>query len=124
MSTSELPIHGTVYGVLLNAHAEWQSASALMHEAPYKAPPSAPVLYVKTANTWSAHDSTIPVPADVPAVEIGATLGVVLGVPNTTPKVAPISTAGTSAGTGIALSLADQVLAVFTYSTGAAGGAL
>ena len=83
MSTSELPIHGTVYGVLLNAHAEWQSASALMHEAPYKAPPAAPVLYVKTANTWSAHDSAIPVPADVPAVEIGATLGVVLGVPNT-----------------------------------------
>ena len=83
MSTSELPIHGTVYGVLLNAQAEWQSASALMNEAPYKAPPAAPVLYVKTANTWSAHDSAIPVPADVPEVEVGATLGVVLGVPNT-----------------------------------------
>lgn len=83
MSTSELPIHGTVYGVLLNAQAEWQSASALMHEAPYKAPPAAPVLYVKTANTWSANDSAIPVPADVPEVEVGATLGVVMGVPNT-----------------------------------------
>lgn len=83
MSTSELPIHGTVYGVLLNAQAEWQSASALMNEAPYKAPPAAPVLYVKTANTWSANDSAIPVPADVPEVEVGATLGVVLGVPNT-----------------------------------------
>jgi 5-oxopent-3-ene-1,2,5-tricarboxylate decarboxylase/2-hydroxyhepta-2,4-diene-1,7-dioate isomerase len=83
MSTSELPIHGTVYGVLLNAQAEWQSASALMHEAPYKAPPAAPVLYVKTANTWSANDSAIPVPADVPDVEVGATLGVVMGVPNT-----------------------------------------
>jgi 5-oxopent-3-ene-1,2,5-tricarboxylate decarboxylase/2-hydroxyhepta-2,4-diene-1,7-dioate isomerase len=83
MSTSELPIHGTVYGVLLNAQAEWQSASALMNEPPYKAPPAAPVLYIKTANTWSAHDTAIPVPADVPDVEIGATLGVVLGVPNT-----------------------------------------
>jgi 5-oxopent-3-ene-1,2,5-tricarboxylate decarboxylase / 2-hydroxyhepta-2,4-diene-1,7-dioate isomerase len=83
MSTSELPIHGTVYGVLLNAQAEWQSASALMNEPPYKAPPAAPVLYIKTANTWSAHDTAIPVPADVPDVEIGATLGVVMGVPNT-----------------------------------------
>lgn len=83
MSTSELPIHGTVYGVLLNAQAEWQSASALMNEPPYKAPPAAPVLYIKTANTWSAHDTAIPVPADVPDVEIGATLGVVMGLPNT-----------------------------------------
>lgn len=83
MSTSELPIHGTVYGVLLNAHAEWQSASAQMHEAPYKAPPAAPVLYIKTANTWSANGTSIAVPADVSMVEVGATLGVVMGVPNT-----------------------------------------
>ena len=83
MTTHELPIHGTVYGVLLNSNAEWQSASAHMHEAPYKAPPVAPVLYVKTANTWSINGSNIPVPADVPEVEIGATLGVVMGLPNT-----------------------------------------
>jgi 5-oxopent-3-ene-1,2,5-tricarboxylate decarboxylase/2-hydroxyhepta-2,4-diene-1,7-dioate isomerase len=82
MTSHELPIHGTVYGVLLNSNAEWQSASTHMHEAPYKAPPAAPVLYVKTANTWSINDSTIPVPADVPEVEIGATLGVVMGAPN------------------------------------------
>lgn len=83
MTEHTLPIHGTVYGVLLNGQSEWQSASASMNEAPYKAPPVAPVLYVKTANTWSAHDSDIPVPADVPVVEIGATLGVVMGEPNT-----------------------------------------
>ena len=82
MTTHELPIHGTVYGVLLNSNAEWQSASPHMHEAPYKAAPAAPVLYIKTANTWSINDSTIPVPADVPEVEIGATLGVVMGAPN------------------------------------------
>ena len=35
------PIHGTVYGVLLNAQAEWQAAQALMTQAPYKAPPQA-----------------------------------------------------------------------------------
>jgi len=82
MSTHELPIHGTVYGVLLNSNAEWQSASPFMTDAPYKAPPAAPVLYIKTANTWSINDSAIPVPADVAEVEIGATVGVVLGLPS------------------------------------------
>lgn len=79
MSTSTLPIRGTVYGVLLNSQDEWQLAEPLMHEAPYKAAPTAPVLYVKTANTWTACDGTIAVPADVPQVEMGATLGVVMG---------------------------------------------
>ncbi len=79
MTTPTLPIRGTVYGVLLNAQAEWQAAEPLMREAPYKAVPEAPVLYVKTANTWTACDHTIAVPTDVPAVEVGATLGVVMG---------------------------------------------
>lgn len=76
--TPALPLHGTVYGVLLNSQAEWQAAEPVMHDAPYKAPPRAPVLYIKTANTWSANDSAIAVPRGVAAVEIGATLGVVL----------------------------------------------
>jgi 5-oxopent-3-ene-1,2,5-tricarboxylate decarboxylase/2-hydroxyhepta-2,4-diene-1,7-dioate isomerase len=49
-----------------------------MNEAPYKAPPRAPVLYVKPANTWSRHESTITVPARVAQVEIGATIGMVM----------------------------------------------
>lgn len=77
--TTPLPIRGTVYGVLLNAQAEWHSAQALMNDAPYKAAPIAPVLYVKTANTWTACDGVIAVPSDVPEVEVGATLGVVMG---------------------------------------------
>ena len=77
--TTPLPIRGTVYGVLLNAQAEWHSAQALMNDAPYKAAPIAPVLYVKTANTWTACNGAIAVPSDVPEVEVGATLGVVMG---------------------------------------------
>ena len=77
-----LPIHGTVYGVLLNAQHEWSLCESAMHEAPYQAPPSAPVLYIKTANTWSAHASAIALPAHVPEIEIGATLGVVMGAAN------------------------------------------
>jgi 5-oxopent-3-ene-1,2,5-tricarboxylate decarboxylase/2-hydroxyhepta-2,4-diene-1,7-dioate isomerase len=72
------PIHGTVYGVLLNGHAEWQAAQPLMTEAPYKAPPQAPVLYIKTANTWSLNDSVIAIPPGVDDVEVGMTLGAVM----------------------------------------------
>lgn len=72
------PIHGTVYGVLLNSQAEWQTAEPLMAQAPYKAPPQAPVLYIKTANTWSANDTRIAIPHGVHEVEVGATLAAVM----------------------------------------------
>lgn len=44
---------GTVYGTLLNFQREHALWAPRMHEAPYKAPPKAPVLYVKTANTFT-----------------------------------------------------------------------
>lgn len=74
---SYLP-QGTVYGTLLNFRSEHEALSAQMHEAPYKAPPKAPILYVKTANTFSPHGADIPVPQRVPEVEIGATVGLVM----------------------------------------------
>lgn len=70
---------GTVYGTLLNFRGEVAAMAALMDQPPYKAPPKAPVLYVKPANTWSAHGTAIPVPARVPEVEIGATIAMVMG---------------------------------------------
>ena len=73
---------GTVYGVLLNFRAEVEALAPQMNQPPYKAPPKAPVLYVKTANTWSPHGSTIPVPAQVDAVEVGATIAMAIGVDN------------------------------------------
>jgi 5-oxopent-3-ene-1,2,5-tricarboxylate decarboxylase/2-hydroxyhepta-2,4-diene-1,7-dioate isomerase len=70
---------GTVIGVLLN-HAPAQAALGdAMHAAPYKAPPKAPVLYVKPRNTLVAADSTCEVPTGVDALEIGANLGIVIG---------------------------------------------
>ena len=80
---------GTVYGVLLNFRAEVEALAPQMHEPPYKAPPKAPILYVKTANTWSPHGSAITVPAHVPEVEVGATIAMVIGPDNdveTTPR--------------------------------------
>ena len=70
---------GTVYGTLLNFRDEFDALAPQMAQAPYKAPPKAPVLYVKTANTWSPHGSAIAVPASVPEVEIGASIGMVIG---------------------------------------------
>ena len=67
-----------VYGTLLNFRGEVDAWAAKMHEAPYKAPPQAPVLYMKPANTWSADGAEIPVPASVPEVEVGATIAVVM----------------------------------------------
>jgi len=87
---------GTVYGVLLNAQDEQDALRAQMSQPPYKAAPVAPVLYVKTANTWSANGSAIPVPATLDAVECGGTVGMVIGgaAKNVTPAQALSHLAG------------------------------
>ncbi len=69
---------GTVYGTLLNFKAELAAMQPQMNQPPYKAPPQAPVLYVKPANTWSANGASIAVPARVAEVEIGATIAMVI----------------------------------------------
>ena len=74
---------GTVFGTLLNFRAEMEALAPQMHAAPYKAPPKAPVLYIKTANTWSPHGRSIAVPSHVPEVEVGASIAMVMGAPNT-----------------------------------------
>lgn len=70
---------GTVYGCLLNFRAEYAQWAPQMHQPPYKAPPQAPVLYVKTANTFNPDGGTVAVPAGAEGVEAGATLGLVMG---------------------------------------------
>lgn len=69
---------GTVYGTLLNFKAELAAMQPQMNQPPYKAPPDAPVLYVKPANTWSTNNASIAVPARVTEVEIGATIAMVI----------------------------------------------
>lgn len=81
MSPTPVLAAGTVYGVLLNAQDEWDAWAAQMTAPPYQAPPQAPVLYIKTANTWSPCGGAIAVPARSPEVEIGASLALVIGRP-------------------------------------------
>lgn len=70
---------GTVYGTLLNFRREHALWAPRMHEAPYKAPPAAPVLYIKTANTFTPSGRAITLPSGVSEVEIAASLGLVAG---------------------------------------------
>lgn len=67
---------GTVYGTLLNFRREFDLWKPRMSEAPYKAPPKAPVLYIKTANTFAPCAAAVAVQEEV---EVGAALGLVIG---------------------------------------------
>jgi 5-oxopent-3-ene-1,2,5-tricarboxylate decarboxylase / 2-hydroxyhepta-2,4-diene-1,7-dioate isomerase len=72
---------GTVYGPLLNFQRESALWAARMTEAPYKAPPQAPVLYIQTANTFSPSGGTVVLPPGAEALAVGATIGLVMGEP-------------------------------------------
>lgn len=70
---------GTVYGTLLNDAAEVERLSPSFDAAPYKAPPKAPILYIKPRNTHARDGAVVRVPADPGVVRIDATIGVVIG---------------------------------------------
>jgi 5-oxopent-3-ene-1,2,5-tricarboxylate decarboxylase/2-hydroxyhepta-2,4-diene-1,7-dioate isomerase len=70
---------GTVYGTLLNFRDELDLLAPQMTQVPYKAPPKAPVLFVKTANTWSASGADVVVPTHAAEIEVGATIGMTIG---------------------------------------------
>lgn len=70
---------GTVYGTLLNFRREWELWSPRMTQDPHKAAPKAPVLYVKTANTFCPAGQDLLLQDGVSEVDIGASLGLVIG---------------------------------------------
>jgi 5-oxopent-3-ene-1,2,5-tricarboxylate decarboxylase / 2-hydroxyhepta-2,4-diene-1,7-dioate isomerase len=69
----------TVYGTLLNHRAALAALGNSVHLAPYKAPPKAPVLYIKPRNTWAGAGAVVQVPTGETELEIGASLGLVFG---------------------------------------------
>ena len=69
---------GTVYGTLLNFRREWDLWAPRMTQDPYKAAPQAPVLYVKSANTFNPSGELV-LQDGIAEVDIGATLGLVMG---------------------------------------------
>ena len=73
------PTRGTVYGTLLNHRDALAALGDQVNASPYKAPPKAPILYIKPRNTVVGHRVPVVVPGDAPELEIGATLGIVIG---------------------------------------------
>ena len=73
------PTRGTVYGTLLNHRDALAALGDQVNAAPYKAPPKAPILYIKPRNTVVGHRVPVVVPADAAELEMGATLGIVIG---------------------------------------------
>jgi 5-oxopent-3-ene-1,2,5-tricarboxylate decarboxylase / 2-hydroxyhepta-2,4-diene-1,7-dioate isomerase len=69
-------LSGTVIGTLLNDPASLAALGDAVNALPYKAPPKAPVLYVKPRNTMMGAPS---LPEGVEALEVGASLGIVIG---------------------------------------------
>lgn len=72
-------LSGAVYGTLLNQREALAALGDAVNQPPYKAPPRAPVLYIKPRNTLAGHGDAVEVPADAPELEVGATLGIVIG---------------------------------------------
>lgn len=78
MTATVLPT-GTVYGALLNDRDTLARMGEALSRPPYQAPPRAPVLYIKTANTRCGEGAAVAVPADPGVVRVDATLGLVIG---------------------------------------------
>jgi 5-oxopent-3-ene-1,2,5-tricarboxylate decarboxylase / 2-hydroxyhepta-2,4-diene-1,7-dioate isomerase len=73
--------HGTVYGTLFNFQREAGLWAGRMTQPPYNAPPQAPVLYIKTANTFTPSGHELQLPPGADHLAVGATIGLVMGEP-------------------------------------------
>lgn len=72
-------LSGQVVGVLLNHRPALAALGDAVNQPPHKAPPRAPVLYLKPRNTQVGAGATVAVPPEVPLLEVGAALGLVIG---------------------------------------------
>jgi 5-oxopent-3-ene-1,2,5-tricarboxylate decarboxylase/2-hydroxyhepta-2,4-diene-1,7-dioate isomerase len=73
------PVPGTVYGTLLNDRAALEALGDAIDAPPYKAPPKAPVLYIKPRNTLAGHRAQVSIPDSIQSVQVGGSLGIVIG---------------------------------------------
>ncbi len=77
--TAPYRLSGTVYGALLNHRSALAALGELAAQPPYKAPPKAPVLYIKPRNTLAPSGHTLRIPVGTPELEVGCCVGVVIG---------------------------------------------
>ncbi len=67
----------TVYGSLMHHGAELQALGEAAHQLPYNAPPKAPVLYIKPANTFNAFGGVLHLRAAQPQILARACAGLI-----------------------------------------------
>lgn len=72
-------IAGTAYGVVLNDREELAKLRPVFMEPPYKAPPSAPVVYIKPRNCFASCGAAVQLDHDVQHVTIASTLALFFG---------------------------------------------
>jgi len=70
---------GTVYGALLNFRGALAALGDSVNQPPLKAPPKAPILYIKPRNTHAGDGDAVALPPGVDALEFGASLALVIG---------------------------------------------
>lgn len=70
---------GTVYGPLLNDRSSLEALGESVSQAPYKAPPQAPVLYVKPRNTFRLSGTSVVTTETIPEWEVGGSLALIIG---------------------------------------------
>jgi 5-oxopent-3-ene-1,2,5-tricarboxylate decarboxylase / 2-hydroxyhepta-2,4-diene-1,7-dioate isomerase len=67
----------TVYGSLMHHSAELQALQDVVNLPPYNAPPKAPVLYIKPANTFSAFGDALHLPATQAQIHVRACVALI-----------------------------------------------
>lgn len=75
----DVPVTGTVYGTLMNYQGEYEKYEGQLNQAPYNAPPKAPILYIKPINTYIGNGAPVPMPESEEQLSTGAALAVVIG---------------------------------------------
>lgn len=70
-------VEGWIYGPLLNESSTLDRFGGQLHDKPYVAPPTVPVLYFKPKNTHLGHGGKVHLPAYIDRVELGASVGMV-----------------------------------------------
>ncbi|WEK43987.1 MAG: fumarylacetoacetate hydrolase family protein [Candidatus Sphingomonas colombiensis] len=103
-------IAGTVYGVVLNDAAERGLLADAFTQAPYRAPPIAPVLYIKPRNCITRDDSII-APDGLAEVSAAATIGLVMG--RDTTRVTPDRALDHVAAAALVLDLSEPVTSYY-----------
>jgi 5-oxopent-3-ene-1,2,5-tricarboxylate decarboxylase/2-hydroxyhepta-2,4-diene-1,7-dioate isomerase len=69
----------TIYAAALNFKGNIEKLGDALYRDPYKKPPQAPVLSIKTPNCRIGNGDSIPCPAGVDYLRMGGTLAVVIG---------------------------------------------